>query len=265
MRTSSLLVVGLSVLLGFPLGAFAQATAQEAECRAIIEKALAAQGSEKVALSIKATQAKGKGTIHFMDMALEFTLEALSNLPDQNKNLPAQNKAMIQLTINNMNIDVINVVDGDKGWASAAGNILDLDADQLKEAKEQMHVESVTSLYPLKDKAKGFGLSSLGESKVGDATVVGIQVTKKGKRDINLFFDKKTHLLLKAEYRAVEPFNKQEVNQEKFFSGYKELIDGFKMPSKINVKNDGNKFLELELTEVRSVDRHDASVFAKPK
>jgi hypothetical protein len=258
MRTSSLLVFGLFVVLGLPLGASAQATAQEAECRAIIEKALKAQGGEKAAQSIKATHSKGKGTIHFMNMALEFTLEAYSNLPDQTK-------AVIQLTINNMNIEVVNVVNGDKGWASANGQSQDLDADQLKEAKEQMHVESVTSLIPLKDKGKGFGLSPLGESKVGDVTVVGVQVTKKDKRDVNLFFDKKTHMLLKAEYRAVEPFNKQEVNQEKFFSGFKELIPGLKMASKINVKNDGNKFLEMELTEVRSVDRHDASVFAKPK
>jgi hypothetical protein len=254
MRTWSLLLVGSCLLLGLPIGA----SAQEAECRAIIEKALKAQGGEKVAQSIKATHAKGKGTIHFMDMALAFTLESYSNLPDQTK-------AVIQLTVNNMNIEVINVVNGDKGWASANGQVQDLDADQLKEAKEQMHVESVTSLFPLKDKNKGFGLAPLGESKVGDATVVGVQVTKKGKRDVNLFFDKTTNLLIKAEYRAIEPFNKQEVNQEKFLSGYKELIQGYKMPSKINIKNDGNKFLEMELTEVRSVDRHDASVFAKPK
>jgi hypothetical protein len=254
MRTWLLVMAGGCLLLGCPL----QVNAQEAECRAIIDQALKAQGGEALAQSTKGIYAKGKGTIHIMGMDLEFTLETFNNPP-------SQNKAIIQLNVMNMNIEVVNVVNGDKGWASAAGQTKDLDAEEIKAAKEQIYVESVTSLFPLKEKDKGFQLSPLGESKVGDTAVVGVQVAKKEQRDVNLYFDKKTYRLVKAEYRALDPFTKQEVTQEKYFSDFKELIPGMKSASKIAIKNDGNPFLEIELTEMRSVERHDASVFAKPQ
>ena len=92
-----------------------------------------------------------------------------------------------------------------------------------------------------------------------------MQVTKKGKRDVNLYFDKKTNLLVKAEYRALDPFTLQEVAQEKLFSGYKELVPGLKMASKELINSDGKRFMDMEITELRQVERHDDSVFARPK
>jgi hypothetical protein len=251
MRTSWLLI-GAAVLAAWP----ASASAQEAECRAVIEKAIEAQGGEKTLAAIKATHVKAKGSIAVMGQDADFNIEIFNNVPDQTK-------AVIQLSFNNMNFEILNVVDKDKGWASFAGMVKDLEADDIKEAKEQRHVESVTNLIALKDKA--FQLAPLGESKVGETPVVGIQVSKKDHRDVNLFFDKKTHRLLKAEYRAIEPIMKQEVNQEKFYSEFKELVPGATMASHFLIKNDGNKFMEMDITELRSVDRHDASVFAKPK
>jgi hypothetical protein len=254
MRTGLLLLFGVLLVVGQP----SQASAQEAECRAIIDKALKAQGGDKSGLDSKGIHAKGKGIIHIMGMDLNFTLETFNNPP-------GQIKVILQLNVMNQNIEVVNVVNGDKGWASAAGQLMDLDADQIKEAKEQVHVESVTGLFPLKEKDKGFSLSPLGESKVGDIAVVGVQVAKKGQRDVNLFFDKKTFFLVKAEYRALDPITKQEVTQEKFFHDYKELIPGMKSASRQVIKNDGSPFMELEMTEINAVGRFDASIYAKPK
>ena len=141
---------------------------------------------------------------------------------------------------------------------------MELDKETLDEHKAMVHVEAVTNLFTLKED-KACKLSPLGESKVGDTTVVGVQVTKEGKRDVNLYFDKATDLLLKAEYRAVDQFSKQEVNQEKIFSEYKELLPGLKMPSKQVINNDGKKAMDLQFIEIRAVDRHDDSMFAKPQ
>src|SRR6185437_16134443 len=114
------------------------------------------------------------------------------------------------------------------------------------------HVERVTGLLDLKDKS--YKLSPLGEMKVKGKDTVGVQVTKKGFRDVNLYFDKKTHVLLKAEYQAVDDATKREVNQEKFFLEYKDVGDGFKVPAKLEIHNDGKKAAEIEITETTILD-----------
>jgi hypothetical protein len=254
MRNVFLLCTGLCVALAVP----SQARAQDAECRAIIDKALQAQGGAEKIESLKAFIAKAKGNIRFMEMNLDFTLEAYAQLP-------TKSKALINLSINGMQIEIVQAFDGNKGWTSALGQVKDAEKEEVDEHNAMVHVESVTNLYALR-KDKEFKLSPLGETKVGDTPVVGVQVTKKDKRDVSLYFDKKTHLLVKAEYRALDPFTKMEVAQEKLYSEYKDsLLPGAKMASKQIVNNDGKRFMEVELTEIRVVDRHDDSVFAKPQ
>jgi hypothetical protein len=167
----------------------------------------------------------------------------------------------VDIEVNNMNFAFVQVFDGKKGWQGITGMIKELDADEVKEAREQAHVGEVEGLVVLKDKS--YKLSALGETKVGDRETVGVQVTKKGKRDVNLFFDKKTHLLLKAEYRALDP-SKQEVTQEKLFLDYKD-VGGMKTPGRLVINNDGKKFLEIDISETNLMETpFDASVFAKP-
>jgi hypothetical protein len=250
MRTGLLLVMVL--LGGLPRAAFAQ----DAECRAIVEKAIKAHGVEKAAKSLKAIHAKGKGVVNVQNMDLDFTIELFSNIPNQSK-------VALTLTIMNMKIDIVQVNDGDKGWASFNGQVKDLNDDQLREAKEKKYIESVTGLGALKDKV--YQLSPLGESKVDDRPVVGIQVSQKDKGDVNLFFDKQTHMLLKSQYRYFHADSGQEVDEEKFIQEYKEVVPGLKTAVKMTIKKDGVKSVELELTEFQAVEPHDASIFAKPK
>src|SRR5262249_44845787 len=156
------------------------------------------------------------------------------------------------------NLTFTQVFNGKQGWKGLTGMIQALSKEEVEEAKEQLHVEWVTGLLPLRDK-KLYKLSPLGESKVGDHDTVGVQVTRKGFRDVNLFFDKKTHLLRKAEYRTVQ--DSKEVTQEKFCSAYKDF-DGLKAPSKMVLKNDGKPFMEIEVTEMTLHENAlEASVF----
>ena len=249
MRKIGLLACGVCLTLAWCL----YARGQGDESRAIIDKAIKAHGGAKKLEAIKAVQIKAKGKI-YQPMEFPFTAEICSQPPDKMK-------LTADLEVNNMNIAFVQVFDGKKGWQSVAGMTKEVDADELKEFKEQMHVEEVASLVPLKDKS--YKLSALGETKVGDQDTVGVQVTKKGRRDVNLYFDKQTHLLLKAEYRALDP-SKQEVTQEKLFQNYKD-VGGMKLPGRMVVNNDGKKFLDLEITEATPMESpFDESVFAKP-
>src|ERR1700677_3937261 len=108
-------------------------------------------------------------------------------------------------------------------------------------------------------------IKSLGESKVGDKEVVGILVSKKDQRDVKLFFDKATYLLAKTESQTRHPLTKQDAKADVYYSDYKELVPGLKIPVKCVVNYDGEKFMEYEMTEIQAVPQHDDSIFALPK
>jgi hypothetical protein len=249
MRKAMLLAFGVGLWLAWGLAA----QAGQDDSRALINKAIKAHGANRLA-KVKAVQLKGKGKIH-LDKEYPFTAEISEQLPDKQK-------VVVEAEFNGMNVTFTQVLSGKKGWKGITGMIKPLDKEELKEAREQMHVARVESLLPLKEKS--YKLSALGEAKVDGHDAVGVQVTKEGFRDINLYFDKKTHLLRKAEYRAFDDMNKKEVTQEKFYKGHKD-VDGFKAPSEIRVNNDGKKFLEIEISETTLLENTlDDSVFAKP-
>ena len=86
-------------------------------------------------------------------------------------------------------------------------------------------------LAVLKDKK--YKLSPLGEVKVEGRDAVGVQVSCKGHKDVNLYFDKETNLLAKGEWnvKAQEQGGK-EVMQETLYGDYKD-VEGAKIPMKI--------------------------------
>jgi hypothetical protein len=252
MRRLTLVALGFCLWLGI----VATTDAQPDETRALIDKAIKAHGGEKALQAAeKAATIKGKGKISIMNMDLDFTIESMVQPPDKMKNV-------IGLEAGGMAFNVIEVINGKKGWSSVMGKTTPMDEKRLKEAHEMMQVEKVANLLVLKDRS--YKVSPLGDGKVEGKAAVGVQVTKKGMRDVNLWFDKQSHLLLKTEYRTLEPIGMQEVNQEKIMTEYKD-VKGIKMPARILIKNDGNRFIEMEITDITLVDRHDDSIFAKPE
>ena len=209
-------------------------------------------GAAIAGAAIKATQIKAKGKI-VSPMEIPFTIEISTQKPDKIK-------ANIDIEVGGMNITIVQVVNGKKGWANVMGTTKELDGKELSEAQEQFHIEEVTNLVVLKD--KGYKLSLLGEAKVKDKDCIGVQVTKKDRRDVNLYFDKATFHLAKQERRALDD-NDKEVTEEAFYSGYKEF-SGVKMPTKEVVKVNGRKWTELTISDYSFPAKFDASTFAKP-
>jgi hypothetical protein len=253
MRKSVLLAFGVSLWLLWGLSGQAQ---EGDESRKLIDQAIKAHGGAAKLAAIKAIQMKAKGKA-YSPMELTFTLDVSSQPPDKSK-------AVVEVTVMDMNFTIVNVVNGKKGWRSFMGKTEKLDDKEIEEHQQQAHIEKVTNLVSLKDKS--YKLSPLGEAKVGEKDAVGVQVTKKGFRDVNLYFDKKTYMLLKAEYRTIEPIGKQEVQQEKLYVEYKEVAGGLKMPARMVLNNDGKKFMEIEVTEMTPMETpFEESVFAKPE
>ena len=70
-------------------------------------------------------------------------------------------------------------------------------------------------------------------------------------------------MVVKTEGTVKDEMSGQEVNEEGFFSDYKD-VQGTKQAHKFSVKRAGKLFMEGESTKVELFDKLDASTFAKP-
>lgn len=254
------ILIGAAFTFGMLLsGPSAGRADEQQELRAVIDKAIKAVGGEaKIEKNSKAATWKGKGSIHAMGAAIPYTAEvAIAGF--------TKSRVQVDGEVDNVKFSVVIVYDGKQGWRKISVNnmdmLMELTKEQLNDQREEAHANQVSSLLPLK--GKEFTLSSLGDVKVNDRPAVGIKVSHKGCRDINLYFDKESHLLIKTERRVRDEMADQEVNQETFFSAYKDF-DGYKQYTKIDVKRDGKQFVDMEVSDYKAVDKLDDNLFMKP-
>jgi hypothetical protein len=226
---------------------------EEAALRKLLAKAIEAQGGEAKLAKLNASHRKGGGKFYGLGgdgvpVTIEMTLQGAT-----------QQRFMIEV----MNIKLLKVVNGDKGWIKLNNDKPSaMSKEDLTEEKEQMFGVWVTTLVPLKDKA--FKLAPLGEVKVGDRAAIGIRVSRAGHRDVSLFFDKANHLLLKSEMMVKNMGgDDKEVLQEMLYSDYKE-VEGVKQAMKLSAKRDGKRYAEGEITEIDLKEKLDNSTFGPP-
>jgi hypothetical protein len=227
----------------------------QAEVRKVIDRAIKAQGGADKLAKFKAVTLKMKGKFYGMSAdGVDYTGEFASQEPD---------KSRMEITVDVMGTEFkfVRVLNGNKGWTQMMGQTTALDKDAVTEAKEEIYAGRVNRLVGLL--GKDFKLEPVGEVKVGDRPAIGVKVSHKGHRDINLFFDKKTNLLLKAERPAKDPMSGQEFTQTTLYAGYKET-DGIKTAHKVTVLRDGKKYVTGEATEIKAQEKLDDSTFAKP-
>ncbi len=242
--------------LGCVLAVGGPARADDAkEARTLVDKAIKAHGGAENLAKYQATVLSFKGTFHGMGMELPMTGTISAHGLDKLK-------AEITIEAGGMKIEIVNVVNGDKGWTKVAGNTIELDKDAVAEAKEKAHAEYVASLLPLID-GKGYTMATTGEFEVGEKKAMGVKVTSKGHRDVDLYFDKETGLLVQYDVKVKDEGSGQEVLESSFPSDYKDL-KGTKYAKKAIVKRDGKLYLAFEVTEIELHDKLDASIFDKP-
>jgi hypothetical protein len=239
-----LLHVGLAIGLALAFtGSF-----RADEPKDIIDKAIKAAGGEEKLAKFKCYTWSAKGTYYGQGNESAYTATYAVQWPDK-----------LRVDVKDVFILVLN---GDKAWMKMGEEAAEMDAEQLAEQKEVQHAYYLTSLLPIK--SGGYTLAPLGEVKIAERPAVGVKVSSKGHRDANLYFDKETNLLVKAEYtvKSREEGGK-EVTQETLYGNYQD-VQGAKIPMNINVNRDGKKYIETEYSEYKPVDKPDDNLFAKP-
>lgn len=220
------------------------------QARTIVDKAIKAVGGAEKIAKFKSHTWKNKGTWYGMGDGVPYTASYAVSWPD---------KFRFEVEGGFMTY----VIDGDKGWVQAmGGETHEFTKEEMADQKEVLNHGWVTTLTPLKDKA--FQLSLLGEAKVVDKPAVGVKVSHKDHKDVSLYFDKDSGLLVKSvnKIKAPEEGNK-EVTQETLYDNYQQ-IEGTWIAMKVTQFRDGKKYAEGENFDLKLVDNHDDKTFSKP-
>jgi hypothetical protein len=231
---------------------FTQLAAAEGE-KAIIEKALKAHGGADKLNKFKAVQTKTTGKLDLLG-GINFTSESTVQFPDKFKEVS-------QLEIMGQQVTATTIYDGKKVYINVNGNAVPVSDKIEEEVKDVMRMGALMRMAFLAD--KGYELASLGETQVNDRPAVGVRVSRKGAKDVSLYFDKKTGLVAKVERRGVDPMSGQEFTEERIIKEYQDK-EGMKAAKKLLINRDGNKYMELDITEVKFLENVDDSEFKQP-
>jgi hypothetical protein len=185
----------------------------EDDPRALVARAIAAQGSaDRLTGAARLTKFKG---------ALSATILEGSTFHGEVFLSPrGRVKTVTQIGVGDTHVRVVQALDGANAWRSVDGRTEDLKGSALASVQDGAHVERVLRLVPLLKDAD-LTLKPLGKSSVDGRPALGVRVTCKGRPDVNLYFDRASHLLVKYSFREREAAS-HDVLHETVLSDYRE-------------------------------------------
>jgi hypothetical protein len=248
--------LGAVVATALVLSARCGVLADGPDSKAVIEKAIQALGGEAklAALESKAVETKSAGKLSFGgndgDFKTKVTTMGLNHFRQEFEGDFGGNQ-----------VKGVTVVDGDKGWRKFGDSTGKLEDEQLANQKRAVYLSIVpATILPLK--GKDFKVESAKEETVDNKPAIALKIVGPDKKDFELYFDKESGLPVKLTATVVG-FQGEEFKQESTYNKYKEF-DGVKRATKVENKHDGQKFIDMEITDVKVLDKVDPKAFAEP-
>jgi hypothetical protein len=220
----------------------------------IINKAIEAHGGMERLARLRADWIKMEGKLTLADKEVPFEGETTVELPDKFKNVVVVNGP-------ERRFQIVQILNGDKALVTIDGQPQKLSPAAGAEMREILQLDRAVRLVPLL-RDPGFELDYVGESKVNDKPVLGVRVRARGRKELRLYFDKESYLLVKTEH-TLEDGNGKEIRQEGYYSDFKDL-GGYKKPHRMVAYRNGMKVMEAKLLEVKFLDKVDPSEFKVP-
>ena len=223
-----------------------------AKAKVVVEKAIKAAGWDKDTPTTAHTwKDKGKFT---GGVAADFTGDWAFAGPDKYR-------FTVKSAVGEEKFELTVIANGDAAWESAFGMSRMATAERLEYILGSVYQMWVQSLIPLVSD-KEFHLKPLPEIKIGEATATGVEVTRKGKPTVKLYFDTKTGLLAKVERTVKSEFDGwKETTSEGYVGGWKDGEGGRKVFTKLRVAKGGKTMLESELSDYKVTDKIDPKLF----
>lgn len=234
----------------------APAALAQADPKELVEKAIRAHGGETAIAKLSAVRIKVEGEGEFVpgQPPVPVILEDAWQMPDRYKTTS-------RLTLQGQKVTQTLCINGNEGWAEVNGQAQPLPPDGLKEMKEQKWAEDFDRLLPLRNKS--LKLTRIADAKVEDHPAAGIRVEAEGHREVRLYFDSKSGLLVKREQEVMGEAGKPVV-QSVVFSDFADK-DGTKHWTRIAAYRDGKRFISARLKELQTGVKFDPTEFVRPE
>ncbi len=246
-RLSGVMMAGWLCLAPLPVRA-------QPEVRALLEQAITAHGGEKNLTTLKAGYLQSQGTA-YVPGPVKITHLTVYQLPDRLKQIQ-------EIDNQGQKVRIVTAFAHDKAWMTVNGQRHEVDKKSLTEIGEALHLLRVNRLVPLREKA--FRLTLLPEVKVNNRPAQGLRVSLDGHRDVDLYFDRETHLLVTLAHRVPDARSGKEVTEVRLYSDY-HSVNGVQEPKKVVMWRDGQKFLDGEVTEAQILEKVDVKIFENPQ
>jgi hypothetical protein len=227
----------------------AQETAQD-----VVTRGVQAHGGMERLAKARNDHVKIKGVLYVNGVDAPFHGETVVALPGRFRNVLTVNGGGRAFT-------VVQVINGERAWIAVDGQPQKVEATALNEMRMAFYMQEVMRLAPLLSDRR-FRLTLQADENVGERPAAVVQVSVVGQKDVRLFFDRKSNLLIKTEY-AVGDGAGRENKQEVYYGDYRD-IGGYVRPVKLAAYRDGKKVMEAELTDIRYLDRVGDDLFEGP-
>lgn len=240
------LILALGTLMALAGRAGAQGPAVTA-----VNKAIQAQGGLGALERARVMTRTSSGTMWRNAKESPFTSELLADLPDRYR---------LSIDLRSENMQILAVVNRDKGWQVNGGTTIEMAPEGLAEAREEGYVLHLSTLAPL-IREKALTLQMMPAEKFQGKDVIAVKAAMKGHDDVLVYFDKESNLLVKMSRKTV--FAGLTADREYVFGDYKEF-SGAKLPTKMQELLNGRKYMEQKISDYRLHSRVEDKEFAKP-
>ena len=219
------------------------------EPKAIIEKAIKAHGGADKLDKFLGYKATIKGTVDGMGNDVEMNVKLVGQHPDMAK-------VEGTISIGGQDIKLLQIVNGKKYNININGMKIDLPDDAKDDVQFAVYIAGFMQITPLLKPE--FTLTVAPDADVDGKPASGVVVSRKDTRDLTIYFDKKTGLMVRMAYKAKT--DKGEVNREETFSNYQD-VKGLQTPHHTVRKDDGKTTQDLTISDYEVLEKVDAAEF----
>jgi outer membrane lipoprotein-sorting protein len=233
--------------------------AADEKAEAIVKKGIEAHGGADALNKYKASKYTMKGEVSVAGNDAEFTGDTAHVLPDKFR-------MKLNLDFMGMKVAVHQVANGDKfkRTVTVGDMVVPADDDAKDEIRFAVVGKQAQTLTPLLDPAK-FSIKAADDEDVnGKKAVVVVATPKAIDKEIKLYFDKESSLLVKAGHKGRGPGEggaRVDVYVESYFSDFKK-VNGIQVPTKAVQHHDGKKFMTLTMSDHEFLEKLDDKEFA---
>lgn len=218
-----------------PVPAAALAPEAVARAKEVLARAFTAHGGAARLKAIEDVTTRSKIAIATPNGSVEGEMMIVVRLPDRTR---------IEMTM--LGQSGVQVLNGDKAWASTGGQISDLSGEQTQAMRDGMRTQVLPFLARLA--AGGVQAGWTEEDKVGSETVDVLTVLD-GESISRAAFGRKSGLLLRLEQEEPAMFGGGKVPMARLYSDYR-AVDGFQVPHRTERYARGERLIEDTLSSV---------------